>query len=93
VVEYQNYLNPQTLANVEGLGLQARLIVEGYVAGMHKSPYHGFSVEFSQHREYAPGDDVRHIDWKVWSKTDKYYLKQYEEETNLLTYLLIDASA
>lgn len=93
MVEYQNYLNPQTLANVEGLGLQARLIVEGYVAGMHKSPYHGFSVEFSQHREYAPGDDVRHIDWKVWSKTDKYYLKQYEEETNLLTYLLIDASA
>jgi uncharacterized protein (DUF58 family) len=93
VVEYQNYLNPQTLANVEGLGLQARLIVEGYVAGMHKSPYHGFSVEFSQHREYAPGDDVRHIDWKVWSKTDKYYLKQYEEETNLLTYLLLDASA
>jgi uncharacterized protein (DUF58 family) len=68
------------------------MVVEGYIAGMHKSPYHGFSVEFAQHREYVPGDDIRHIDWKVWSKTDKFYLKQYEEETNLLTYLLLDTS-
>src|SRR3954464_3235592 len=68
------------------------MIVEGYVAGQHASPYHGFSVEFAQHREYVPGDDVRHVDWKVWSKTDKFYLKQYEEETNLLTYLLLDSS-
>ena len=68
------------------------MIVEGYVAGQHASPYHGFSVEFAQHREYVAGDDVRHVDWKVWSKTDKYYLKQYEEETNLLTYLLLDTS-
>lgn len=89
---YRRYLDPQTLASLEGLDLQARLIVEGYVAGMHPSPYHGFSVEFAQHREYVPGDDVRHIDWKVWSKTDKYYLKQYEEETNLLLYLLLDTS-
>lgn len=89
---YQKYLDPQTLASIEGLDLQARLIVEGYVAGMHPSPYHGFSVEFVQHREYVPGDDVRHVDWKVWSKTDKYYLKQYEEETNLLLYLLLDTS-
>jgi uncharacterized protein (DUF58 family) len=59
---------------------------------MHPSPYHGFSVEFAEHREYVPGDDVRHVDWKVWSKTDKYYLKQYEEETNLLLYLLLDTS-
>jgi uncharacterized protein (DUF58 family) len=59
---------------------------------MHRSPYHGFSVEFAEHREYVAGDDVRHVDWKVWSKTDKYYLKQYEEETNLLTYLLLDTS-
>jgi uncharacterized protein (DUF58 family) len=80
------------LASLQGLDLQARLVVEGYVAGLHKSPYHGFSVEFAEHREYAPGDDIRHIDWKAWSKTDKYYLKQYEEETNLLTYLLLDAS-
>ena len=89
---YQKYLNPQTLASIEGLGIQARLIVEGYVAGMHPSPYHGFSVEFAEHREYVPGDDIRHVDWKVWSKTDKYYLKQYEEETNLLLYLLLDSS-
>jgi uncharacterized protein (DUF58 family) len=80
------------LASLEGLDLQARLVVEGYVAGLHKSPYHGFSVEFAQHREYAQGDDIRHVDWKVWSKTDKYYLKQYEEETNLLSYLLLDTS-
>ena len=60
------------------------MVVEGYVAGMHPSPYHGFSVEFAEHREYVPGDDIRHVDWKVWSKTDKLYLKQYEEETNLL---------
>ena len=85
---YQKYLDPQTLASLEGLDLQARLVVEGYVAGMHPSPYHGFSVEFAEHREYVPGDDIRHVDWKVWSKTDKLYLKQYEEETNLLLYLL-----
>ena len=88
----QKYLNPQTLASLEGLDLQARLVVEGYVAGMHPSPYHGFSVEFAEHREYVPGDDIRHIEWKVWSKTDKFYLKQYEEETNLLLYLLLDTS-
>jgi uncharacterized protein (DUF58 family) len=88
----QKYLNPQTLASLEGLDLQARLVVEGYVAGMHPSPYNGFSVEFAEHREYVPGDDIRHVDWKVWSKTDKLYLKQYEEETNLLLYLLLDTS-
>jgi len=92
VENYQRYLNPQTLASIEGLDLQARMVVEGYVAGMHPSPYHGFSVEFAEHREYVPGDDIRHVDWKVWSKTDKFYLKQYEEETNLLLYLLLDTS-
>src|SRR5438270_13617973 len=92
VENYQKYLNPQTLASLEGLDLQARMVVEGYVAGMHPSPYHGFSVEFAQHREYVPGDDTRHVDWKVWSKTDKFYLKQYEEETNLLLYMLLDTS-
>lgn len=89
---YQRYLNPQVLASLQGLDLQARLVVEGYVAGLHKSPYHGFSVEFAEHREYVPGDDIRHVDWKVWSKTDKFYLKQYEEETNLLSYVLLDTS-
>jgi uncharacterized protein (DUF58 family) len=92
VENYLRYLDPQTLASLEGLDLQARMVVEGYVAGMHPSPYHGFSVEFAEHREYVPGDDIRHVDWKVWSKTDKLYLKQYEEETNLLLYLLLDTS-
>jgi uncharacterized protein (DUF58 family) len=92
VENYQKYLDPLTLASLEGLDLQARMVVEGYVAGMHPSPYHGFSVEFAEHREYVPGDDIRHVDWKVWSKTDKLYLKQYEEETNLLAYLILDTS-
>src|SRR5262249_28151987 len=92
VENYQRFLNPQTLANLEGLDLQARMIVEGYVAGQHASPYHGFSVEFAQHREYVAAGGSSHDDWKVWSKTDKFYLKQYEEETNRLTYLLLDTS-
>ncbi|HXT58928.1 MAG TPA: DUF58 domain-containing protein [Pirellulales bacterium] len=89
---YQKYLNPQTLSRLEGLELRARLIVEGYVSGVHRSPYHGFSIEFAEHREYAPGDDLRYVDWKVFGKTDKVYLKQYEEETNLVSYLLLDTS-
>jgi uncharacterized protein (DUF58 family) len=80
------------LAKLQGLELRARLIVEGYVSGVHRSPYHGFSVEFAEHREYVPGDDLRYVDWKVFGKTDKVYLKQYEEETNLVTYLLLDTS-
>ena len=89
---YQKYLNPQTLARLQGLELRARLIVEGYVSGVHRSPYHGFSIEFAEHREYAQGDDLRYVDWKVFGKTDKYYLKQYEEETNLVSYMLLDTS-
>jgi uncharacterized protein (DUF58 family) len=92
VENYQKYLNPQTLAKLEGLELRARLIVEGYVSGVHRSPYHGFSIEFAEHREYVPGDDLRYVDWKVFGKTDKVYLKQYEEETNLVSYLLLDTS-
>ena len=87
-----NYLDPQTLAKLEGLQLRARLIVEGYVSGVHRSPYHGFSIEFAEHREYAPGDDLRYVDWKVFGRTDKFYLKQYEEETNLVCNLLLDVS-
>ena len=79
--------DPRTLAKLHGLRLRARHIVEGYVAGLHRSPYHGFSIEFAEHREYAPGDDLRYVDWKVFGKTDKFYLKQYEDETNLLCYL------
>jgi uncharacterized protein (DUF58 family) len=86
------YLDPLALAKVGSLELQARLIVEGYLSGMHKSPYHGFSVEFAQHREYVPGDDIKHVDWKVYGRTGRFFLKQYEEETNLVLWLLLDVS-
>jgi len=85
-------LTPQTLASLRGLQLQARHVVEGTVAGLHRSPWHGFSIEFAEHREYAQGDDLRYVDWKVFGKTDKFYLKQYEEETNLVSHMLIDTS-
>lgn len=86
------FLTPQTLAKLRGLRLRARRIVEGTVAGSHRSPWHGFSIEFAEHREYSPGDDLRHVDWKVFGRTDKYYLKQYEDETNLLAYIVLDES-
>src|SRR5262245_26617189 len=85
-------LQPRTLAALEGLELRAQRIVEGYVAGLHRSPYRGFSNEFAEHREYAPGDDLRYVDWKVFGKSDRFYLKQFEEETNLICYLLLDTS-
>jgi uncharacterized protein (DUF58 family) len=88
----QKYLDPLVLAKVRSLELQARLIVEGYLSGMHKSPYHGFSVVFAPRREYVPGDDIKHIDWKVYGRTGRFYLKQYEEETNLVLWLLLDTS-
>jgi len=92
VENYRKYLDPRTLAKLQGLELRARSIVEGFVTGVHRSPYHGFSVEFAEHREYVPGDDLRYVDWKAFGKTDRIYLKQYEEETNLLCYLLLDVS-
>ena len=85
-------LDPQTLAEIQGLRLRARHIVEGYVAGLHRSPYHGFSIEFAEHREYVPGDDLRYLDWKVLARTDKLSLKRYEDETNLIAYLVLDVS-
>ena len=88
----ESYLNPETLARIQGLALRARLIVEGYVSGVHRSPFHGFSIEFAEHREYSPGDDLRYVDWKVFGRTDKFYLKQYEAETNLVCNLLLDTS-
>jgi uncharacterized protein (DUF58 family) len=90
--DYQKYLDPKVLSRISRLDLKARLIVEGYISGLHKSPFHGFSVEFAQHREYSPGDDLKHLDWKVFAKTDRFYVKQYEEETNLVAHLLLDAS-
>ena len=89
---YRKYLDPKTLAKISSLDLRARLVVEGYISGMHRSPYHGFSIEFAQHRQYVQGDDIRHIDWKVFGRTNKYYIKQYEEETNLQAMALVDVS-
>lgn len=91
--DYQRYLDPKTLDRLSGLELQARLIVEGFVSGRHNSPYKGSSVEFREHRVYSPGDDTRFIDWKVYAKSDRYYIKEYEEETNLKSYIVVDTSA
>jgi uncharacterized protein (DUF58 family) len=90
--DYRKYLDPRTLAKISSLDLRARLIVEGLTSGMHRSPYQGISVEFAQHRQYVQGDDIRHVDWKVLAKTDKIYLKQYLEETNLHLICVVDAS-
>lgn len=87
-----NYLTPQTLATIGSMELRARMVVEGLLTGMHRSPYQGISVEFAQHRQYAAGDDPRYLDWKVFGRTDKLYLKQYQKETNLDLVILVDAS-
>ena len=86
------FLDPVAIQRAEVLGLQARQIVEGYMAGEHKSPYRGFAIEFSQHREYVPGDDTRHLDWKVLGRSDRYYIKQYEQETNYVAHLILGGS-
>jgi uncharacterized protein (DUF58 family) len=85
-------LDPTALARFGRLELIARLVVEGVMAGLHKSPFKGFSVEFAEHRQYGPGDEIRHIDWRAYGKTDRYYVKEYEEETNLKAYLVVDSS-
>jgi uncharacterized protein (DUF58 family) len=90
--EYRKYLQPDVVAKLANMELVARLVVEGFITGLHKSPYHGFSVEFAEHRQYMPGDEIKHIDWKIYGKTDRYYIKQFEEETNLKAYILLDAS-
>ncbi len=89
---YRQYLQPQVVSKLANMELRARLVVEGFITGLHKSPYHGFSVEFAEHRQYMPGDEIKHIDWKIYGKTDRYYIKQYEEETNLKSYIVLDAS-
>jgi len=93
VQDYRQYLQPEVVSRLSNLNLVARLVVEGFITGLHKSPYHGFSVEFAEHRQYMPGDDIRHVDWKVYAKTHRYYVKEFEEETNLKSFLLLDASA
>lgn len=90
--DYRKFLNPQIISKLNSLELRARLVVEGFIVGLHRSPYHGFSVEFTEHRPYMQGDSPKDIDWKVFGKTEKYFIKQYEEETNLRAYVLLDTS-
>ncbi len=90
---YAHLLDPLKLATIGNLELVAKLVVEGFLVGLHKSPYHGFSVEFAEYRQYNPGDSLRSIDWKVFARTEKYFVKEFEEETNLRSYILLDKSA
>ncbi len=89
----EKYFSDEFLVSLDKFNLRARLIVEGFITGLHKSPYHGFSVEFSDHRQYNPGDPIKNLDWKVFAKTNRYYIKRFEEETNLRSYLILDHSA
>jgi uncharacterized protein (DUF58 family) len=86
-------LRPEVIRKVARLDLRAKFIVEGFLSGLHASPFHGFSVEFSEHRKYVPGDDLKDLDWQIFAKTDKYYIKKFEAETNLTGYLVMDLSA
>ena len=86
------YLSNDAISKLENLHIKAKKVVEGFIVGLHKSPYHGFSVEFSDHRPYGPGDEIKHIDWKLWAKTDRFFVKRYEEETNLKAHIIIDRS-
>jgi uncharacterized protein (DUF58 family) len=88
----RRFLHPNTIARISSLELRAQQVVEGFISGMHRSPFFGHSVEFVQHREYVAGDDIRHLDWKAWSKTDKFFIKQYEAETNLRCQIVVDVS-
>lgn len=91
--DYRRFLQPNVVAQLENIELKARLVVEGFITGLHRSPYHGFSVEFAEHRQYRPGDAIRNIDWKVFARTDKFYIKEFEEETNLRSIIAVDSSA
>lgn len=85
-------IDPQTLMSIRNLELRARVVVEGFWHGLHRSPYHGFSVEFTEYRQYTPGDDPRYLDWRLYARSDRYYLKKFEDETNLRCHLLVDRS-
>jgi uncharacterized protein (DUF58 family) len=90
--DFRKYLDPAIVSKINSLELRACLVVEGFMVGLHKSPYHGFSVEFTEHRPYLQGDNLKDVDWKVYGKTEKFFIKQYEEETNLRSYILLDTS-
>ncbi len=87
-----SYVDPHTLMRIKSLRLRAKVVVEGFCAGLHRSPYHGFSVEFSEYRQYTPGDDPRYLDWKLYARSDRYYVKRFEDETNLRCHLVVDLS-
>jgi len=91
--DYRKYLDPKIISQLAGIEMKARLVVEGFITGLHRSPYHGFSIEFAEHRPYRPGDETKNIDWKVYARSERYYVKQYEEETNLKAVLAVDQSA
>lgn len=88
-----SYIDPKVLASISNLELRAKTAVEGFLAGLHRSPHHGFSVEFTEYRRYYPGDDIRHVDWKVFARSGEYFIKQYEDETNVRCHILLDCSA
>ncbi|MBS1514861.1 MAG: DUF58 domain-containing protein [Bacteroidetes bacterium] len=90
--DFKKYLVPSVVARLSNIELKAKSVVEGFMAGLHKSPYHGFSVEFAEHRQYMPGDDLKFLDWKVYARTGRFYIKRFEEETNLKSYILLDIS-
>ncbi|MFP4355987.1 MAG: DUF58 domain-containing protein [Phycisphaerae bacterium] len=90
--ERYEYFEPRRMASLANLSILARQAVEGFISGLHRSPHRGFSVEFSEHREYSPGDDLRHLDWVAWGRSDRFYIKQYEQETNLRAHILLDVS-
>jgi len=92
MTQVSSLFDPKVLAKFANLELVARQVVEGFISGMHKSPFKGFSVEFAEHRQYTPGDEIRYIDWRAYAKSDRYYIKEYEEETNLRCYILLDVS-
>ncbi|MGJ8689912.1 MAG: DUF58 domain-containing protein [Gammaproteobacteria bacterium] len=87
------FIDPSVLASLNNLEMRARVVVEGFISGLHKSPHRGFSVEFTDYRHYQQGDDMRHVDWKLYARSDKFYIKQYEDETNVRCYVLLDSSA
>src|SRR6516225_4443418 len=87
-----SFIDPAALMRIKNLELRAKLVVDGFLSGLHKSPVHGFSVEFTEYRQYSPGDDLRFLDWRLFARSDRYYIKRFEDETNLRCYLLVDLS-
>src|SRR6186997_2004203 len=87
-----SFIDPAALMRIKSMQLRARVVVEGFMSGLHRSPYHGFSVEFTEYRQYSPGDDLRYLDWRLYARSDRFYIKKFEDETNLRCHLLVDHS-